>query len=198
MFGRLLISRFWLPAALAMSLSLVIAEDANAQGFISPSYGYNFSGDAGCPSVTDCRDKNWNFGLSFGALGRIVGFEGEWTRDNEFFGEAGDESSSVTTLMGNILLAPRIGFLQPYGLAGLGVIRTSVDERVGESSETENQFAWTVGGGLLVYITRHIGVKGDVRYYYSFDAFKVLGLELGRDDRKLDFGRGALGVVFLF
>jgi opacity protein-like surface antigen len=185
-------------AVVAMSLSLVATQNADAQGFVSPSYGYNFGGDAGCPSVTDCRGKNWNFSLSFGTLGSIVGFEGEWTHDNKFFGDAGDESSSVTTWMGNFLLAPRIGFLQPYGLAGLGVIRTSVDERGGEPSKTENQFGWTVGGGLLVYITRHIGVKGDVRYYYSFNSFELSGLELGRDDRKLDFGRGAFGVVLMF
>jgi opacity protein-like surface antigen len=181
-----------------MLFSILIADDARAQGFIAPSFGYNFGGDAGCPELTDCRDKNWNGGIAFGALGPIVGIEGEFTYEDQFFGDRENESSSVMTFMGNFLLAPRFGAFQPYGLAGLGIIRTSAEGRVGGESESDNDFGWSVGGGLNVYFSRHIGLKGEVRYYYSFDALQILGFELERPDNKLDFARGALGVVFRF
>jgi opacity protein-like surface antigen len=191
-------TRSLLSAAVALLSSVVITQDAHAQGFISPSFGYNFSGDAGCRTATDCRDKNWNPGISFGALGGIVGVEGEFTYESEFFGEREDQSTSVMTLMGNFMLAPKISIVQPYALAGIGVIRTSTDDRIGGSSETENVFAWTVGGGLIVFVHPHVGLKADARYYYSFDAFEFLGIELERDRNKLDFARAAFGVVFKF
>ena len=72
------IRRFGLAAGAAV-WSMVLPCAAQAQGFISPSLGYNFGGDAGCRSATDCRDKNWNWGGSMGALGSVVGFETELT-----------------------------------------------------------------------------------------------------------------------
>jgi opacity protein-like surface antigen len=170
---------------------------AGAQGFISPSYGYNFSGDAGCRSATDCRDKNWNFGVSFGALGSIVGFEAEVTYEDRFLGDSAAEPTEVLTAMGNFMLAPKISFLQPYGLAGLGLIRTAVENRVESEHSADNQFGWTVGAGLNVYLNRHFALKADVRYYHSFEALSLLGIDLARED-KLDFGRAAFGALFAF
>lgn len=183
-------------AVLACLFGVALAHPADAQPFISPSFGFNFSGDAGCPEVTDCEDKNWNGGISFGALGRFVGLELEVTYEDQFFGDRANDSS-VMTLMGNFLVAPRLGMFQPYGLAGFGMIKTSSEELVG-LSENENQIGWTIGGGAVVFVHRNIGLTGEIRHYYSFDTFELLGIELGRDSRKLDFGRAAFGVVFRF
>jgi opacity protein-like surface antigen len=190
-------AQFTFVVALAVVYSVSLADRALAQPFVSPSFGYNFGGDAGCPEVTDCRDKNWNGGISFGALGRFVGLELEVTYEDQFFGELGNDTS-VMTLMGNFLVAPRIGFFQPYGLAGFGMIKTSTENLDLGSSENENQIAWTIGGGAIVFVHRNIGLKGEIRHYYSFDTLELLGIELGRDSSKLDFGRGAFGVVFRF
>jgi opacity protein-like surface antigen len=173
---------------------------AHAQGFISPFYGYNFGGDAGCPEITNCEDKRADYGVSFGALGSIVGFEAELGYTKNFFGETSNQTSNVLTFMGNFMLAPKIGPVQPYGLGGLGLIRTSV-EGVGTSSD-ENQFGWDLGGGLMVFFGAHIGVRGDVRYYHSFqilDFDRVPNLpDLGLGGTKLDYGRAAAAVVFKF
>jgi opacity protein-like surface antigen len=171
---------------------------ALAQGFISPSFGYNFGGDAGCLSATDCEDKNWNFGVSFGALGPVVGFEAELTYEDEFLGETPINASKVMTLMANFMLAPRITIVQPYGLVGIGMIRTAVEDIIGGSDESENQIGWTIGGGVIVFLSRNVGLKGDVRYYHSFEALDLFGIELARDENRLDFGRAAFGVVFAF
>ena len=79
---------------------------AHAQGFISPSFGYAFGGDTGCRSATDCKDKNWNWGVSVGALGSIVGFEAEYTREGEFTGESPVQASKVTTFMPAAICSP--------------------------------------------------------------------------------------------
>jgi opacity protein-like surface antigen len=198
MLHETLIRRWRLSAAVTALLSVVAPLGAHAQGFISPSFGYNFGGNAGCRTATDCTNKNWNWGGSMGALGSVVGFEAELTYEGEFTGDRPDQTSTVTTLMGNLMLAPRISIVQPYGLVGIGMIRTDVENKVLSASESQNQVGWTIGGGLIIFVQRHVGLKGDIRYYHSFETLDLLGLDLGRDENKIDFGRAALGVVFRF
>jgi opacity protein-like surface antigen len=100
----------------------------------------------------------------------------------------------VTTLMGNFMLAPKISFVQPYGVAGLGAIKTTASG----SGDSQTQIGWTIGGGLLVFVHPHIGLKGDVRYYHSLQALSLLGIDLGLNDNKVDFGRAGFGVVLKF
>ncbi|HEX4568627.1 MAG TPA: hypothetical protein VH138_18475, partial [Vicinamibacterales bacterium] len=51
-----------LGAGCAYFAALVFAPTrSEAQGFIGVSYGYNFAGEAGCRSATDCQNKNWNW-----------------------------------------------------------------------------------------------------------------------------------------
>jgi len=187
--------RRWHPCGLlAAALIVLVPHTARAQGFISPSLGYNFAGDAGCRSATDCRNKNWNWGGSIGALGSIVGFELELTYAGQFTGDR-PNPTAVTTLMGNFLLAPKITIVQPYGLVGIGAIRTKAQGLVDDS---RNQIGWNIGGGVIVFVQKHVGLKGDVRYYHSFQALDLLGVDLGQDQNKIDFGRAGFGVVFSF
>src|SRR5262245_7605342 len=198
MLHETLIRRWRLAIALTALLGLVAPCAAHAQGFLAPSFGYNFAGDTGCRSATDCEDKNWNWGGSLGALGSIVGFEFELTYEGKFTGDRSTETSAVTTLMGDLMLAPRIAIVQPYGLAGIGMIRTKVETGIAGSSESENQVGWTIGGGMIIFLQQHFGVKGDVRYYHSFEALDLLGIELARDENKIDFGRASFGVILKF
>ena len=196
MLQETLTRRWRLSVAMAAWLIVVVPHGAQAQGFIGASLGYNFAGDAGCRSATDCRDKNWNWGGSVGALGSVVGFEVELTSAGKFTGDH-PNPTSVTTVMGNFMIAPRISILQPYGLVGIGGIRTRVKGIV-DAPDSDNQVGWTVGGGLLVFVHKHIGLKGDVRYYHSFEALDLLGIDLARDQNKIDFGRAGFGVLFKF
>ena len=182
---------------MALLLCVFVPRGADAQGFISASYGYNFGGDAGCRTATDCTNKNWNWGGSLGAVGSVVGFEAEWTHEGEFTGDVSTRTS-VTTLMGNFMLAPRFGPVQPFGVAGIGSIKTTVEDRLLATSDSKNQIGWTLGGGLMLFVAKHVGLKGDVRYYHSFQALDLLGFNIGDDRNKIDFGRAGLGVVLRF
>jgi opacity protein-like surface antigen len=168
-----------------------------AQGFVSPFIGYDFGGDSGCPQITGCEDKKLNLGVSVGNLGSVVGAELEFAYAKNFFGDIPGVSSSVLTLMGNVMLSPRFGIVQPYGLAGLGLIKTHVEfSTTSLLNSDNNHFGWDLGGGLIVYLGGHIGVRGDIRYFHAFQDLEILGISLGRT--KLDFGRAAAGVVLRF
>jgi opacity protein-like surface antigen len=192
-----MVRRIWIPVLSAVVILAATAPRAGAQGFVSPFIGYNFGGDAGCPEITGCEDKHVNWGVSFGALGSIVGFEAEFAHTNDFFGSSAAQSTSVLTFMGNFMVAPKIGPVQPYGLAGVGLMRTSV-ESAGTDTD-ENQFAWDIGGGLIGYFSRHVGLRGDIRYFHSFELLDLSKLPaLPIQQTKLDFGRFSGALVFKF
>ena len=188
-----------LPVAILLAGLFVISLPARASGqsFINPFVGYNFGGDSGCPEVTDCEDKNLNLGVSFGALGSVVGAEFDFGYIDQFLGQTPSASTKVMTFMGNFMLAPRFGPIQPYGLAGLGLIRTSVDSILDIDTD-QNDFGWDIGGGLMIFFGEHVGVRGDLRYLHAFQALELLGLELEVGETKLDFARLSGGVVFKF
>src|SRR5438105_785754 len=106
------------------ALALATATPARAQGFISPLIGFNFGGDAACPKVTGCEDKRLNAGVGLGVMGGVLGFEEEFAYAKDFFGKAPTLSSSVLTVMTNVMFVPNIGPIRPYGVAGLGLIKT--------------------------------------------------------------------------
>jgi opacity protein-like surface antigen len=173
--------------------------EAAAQGFVSPFIGYNFGGQSGCPQITNCSDKKTDWGVSFGALGSVVGFEAELGYTKNFFGESSAQSSDVLTFMGNVMLAPKFGPVQPYGVIGLGLLRTTVRATLLGTSGDQNQIGWDGGGGLIVFFTEHVGVRGDVRYFRSFQIVDLSNFpNIGIRQNKLDYGRVAAAAIFKF
>ncbi len=170
---------------------------AQAQAFISPMFGIDFSGDTGCPNIDSCEDKKTNISVGAGILGRIVGFEAEFAYAPDFFGSGSGFSSSVATFMGNVLVAPKIGPVRPYALAGVGLIKSHVELTPASLFTTDNNdFGWDVGGGLMVHVSDHVALRGDLRYFHAFPDFDVLGFTL--DNAKLDYGRASGGLVVMF
>ena len=191
------VRRSMVTTFLAMLMSVGAVNESAAQGFISPFIGYNFGGDAGCPQISPCEDKNLNLGVSFGSLGRVLGAELEIAHASDFFGKTPSVSSSVLTVMGNAMLAPKFGPAQPYVLMGLGLLKTNVDfTAAGLLSTDNNHLGWDVGGGVIGFVNRHVGVRGDIRYFHAFQDLQILSLPIA--DAKLDFGRASGGLVFKF
>ena len=184
-------------AAIALLTWMAVPVSASAQGYISPVIGYDFGGDSGCPQITNCEDRNLNWGVSVGSLGSILGSELELAYAKNFFGDIPGVSSSVLTLMGNGMVAPRFGPVQPYWLIGLGLMKTHVDFSATTIENSENHFAWDTAGGLMVFFGRNFGIRGEIRHYHAFQEldFPILGRLA---NTKLDYGRAAAGVVFRF
>lgn len=184
-------------AVLLASLTLLPPAAAQAQGFISPLIGFNFGGDSGCPEITGCEEKRLNAGVSLGVIGSVFGFEEEFAYASNFFGETPGVSSSVLTVMTNVMFVPDIGPIRPYVVGGVGLIKTKI-ELTPESLLTSdnNHFGWDLGGGVMVFFGEHLGIRGDIRYFHAFQDLELLGFSLG--DTKLDFGRAAGALVLKF
>ena len=183
--------------AAAVSALVAWAQPVRAEGFVSPFVGYNFGGDSGCPHITNCDDKRLNVGVSVGAMGGFLGFEEEFAYAKDFFGTAAGLDSSVLSLMSNLMVVPDLGPFRPYALVGIGLVRTHASfSSSGLFSSDNNNLGWDVGGGLIVSVAPHVGLRGDVRYIHSFQDLNALGFALG--DQKLDFGRASGAVVFTF
>ncbi len=188
---------FIVTTVFATLLVLGSVTSARAQGFISPFIGYNFGGDAGCPEISGCENKNLNLGVGVGTLGNVFGAELEFGYAKSFFGEVPGLTSNVLTLMGNVMLAPKFGPVRPYALAGLGLIKSRAElTGTGLLESDNNQFGWDVGGGLMGFFGEHVGIRGDIRYFHAFQELPFFGLSL--DGQKLDFGRATAGLVFKF
>ena len=182
---------------IALTLWLGAGGDARAEGFISPFVGYDFGGDASCPAVINCEDKRLNAGVTLGAMGSVFGFEEEFAYAKDFFGTAPGLKSSVLTVMSNVMLIPNIGPVRPYAVAGLGLVKTHVELSPSSVLTTDNNnFGWDIGGGVMILFGKHIGVRGDLRYFHSFQDATIVGFDFGGE--KLDFGRASAAVVFKF
>jgi opacity protein-like surface antigen len=184
-----------LTSVIGFALLATSTRPAFAQGFISPFVGFDFGGDSGCPQVSGCDNKRLNTGIAFGSLATVLGTELELSYAKDFFGEIPGVSSSVLTVMGNVMLAPSFGPVRPYGVVGLGLIRTDVSASTLFDVENSH-FGWDIGGGVMIFPSRHVGIRGDVRYFHAFQDIAVVGLSLG--ETQLDFGRLSAGVVFRF
>ena len=178
---------------------LAAAAPSRAQGFIRPLIGYDFGGNSGCPQISGCEDKRTNVGVAFGSMGRILGFEEEIADAKNFFGSVGTQSSSVITLMSNIMIVPAIGPVHPYVLGGLGLMKTHVDfNRTDVLSLSNNSLAWDLGGGVTVLFGQHLGVRGDIRHFHSTESFTIPFVGITPTNEKLTFGRASAALVLAF
>ena len=197
-------------AIFALLLSLGPVAESSAQRFISPFVGFDFGGHLRCWSfavtggprcsqMLEREDKNLNIGASFGGLGNLLGTELEIAYASKSLEEVGRTSSSFLTIMGNVMLVPRIGPARPYALGGIGLLQESVEFTAAAVSEdTGSHFGWNVGGGLIGSWGEHIGLRGDIRYFRTFrDAHYMSGLG-NVPGTKSDFTRVSGGIVFKF
>lgn len=189
----------WFCVLSATVAVLAAPASASADGFVSPSIGFNFgSGFADCQTVTDCQTHRANYGMGIGYLGPLVGFEEEFVYTPSFFGSSSaSTSNNVLTLMSNVFVNVPLGPIRPYGTIGLGLLRTSVDFTVaGLASVRNSGLGWDVGGGLFVNVMPHISVRADLRHYRGTGDLNIAGLSL--QGSPLNFSRASAALVLKF
>lgn len=180
------------------------AGTARADGLIIPFIGVNFGGDSGAEFGDAADASRFNWGASFAWMGGgVFGFEGDFGYSPDFFGKTDLGGSNVLTAFGNVMLGIPFGGqkgfgIRPYGVVGIGVIHAE-----GQAFETagldlnENKVGWDFGGGVLMFFTSHVGIRGDLRYFRTFEALDFLDLEFETESGPgdLDFTRGSFGFV---
>ena len=87
--------------------------------------------------------------------------------------------------------------IRPYGVGGVGLIRTKIEDVGGFFDvASKNDFGFDVGGAVMGFFSQNVGIRGDARYFRSFQGSSdnVAGLGLSN----FHFWRGSVGVSFKF
>jgi len=190
--------------AFALALLVVCPSTARADGYLTPFLGYNFGGDsANCQSLTNCEEKHSNYGLTIGSASGILGFEEDIAYAKNFYAAVPGTENNVFTAMSNLLVGVFAGPVRPYGLIGVGLIRSHVSlNPTNVSSSDTNAFGYDIGGGVYGFFSSHVGIRGDVRHLHTFQDVGILQAlsngVLASPQQKLDFWRASLGVAFKF
>ena len=189
----------------ALLLGAAAPAPARADGMVIPFLGVNFGGAAGRQQLSDAIEServDWGASLAWMGAG-VIGFEADFGYSPDFFGRSDVAGSSVLTAMGNVLIGVPFGGqsgfgIRPYALAGLGVVQSEIDATGGILGLDETKAAWDFGGGVMFFFGTHVGLRGDLRYIRTIgrlDFDLTGGLERSR---RLDFGRGSVGLILRF
>jgi opacity protein-like surface antigen len=149
--------------AIACATSAILVGNvtpARADGFISPFIGFNFGGDSSnCASLTNCEDKRTSFGVSLGTVRGVFGFEEDIGYTPDFFGKTPGGDNAMLTLMSNLMLVIPAGPIQPYGLIGLGLMRSHAQFNASSLALDSNSLGWDIGGGLNIFFGHTLGIR---------------------------------------
>jgi opacity protein-like surface antigen len=205
--------RKWLITASVFAVvSVVGPRTASADWTFTPFIGWNFGSSAdvtgeGGPTFSNKFEKKINYGASLMATGAgPFGFEVDFGYSPNFFettttgsGFEFTSKSNVTTLMGNLVVGSNKGGVRPYAVAGVGLLRTKLQD-IDETFDlnSKNDFGLNIGGGVMGFFSNNVGLRGDVRYFRGFrgtsDSDNATGIALS----DFKFWRGSLGVSFKF
>jgi opacity protein-like surface antigen len=145
----------------ALTLLGAVAPAAAQDSLFAPFAAVTFGGDT--------RKNGATFGFSTAYI-EESGWGGEF--DLAYVTDFNDrdfESTSITTAMINLMVAPKLPWtkwVRPYGVAGPGLIRARGCSRpncVTELSRTS--LGIDVGAGVLVPFNDALGVRADFRYF---------------------------------
>ena len=203
-------------SAMSALLCAAAPRSASADWVLTPFLGWNFNGSADVHNNTagvsfeNKFEHKLDYGLSLANMGAgIFGFEVDFGYSPNFFetGTATNNAfnftndSNVTTLTGNVIVGAPIGghggSIRPYAVGGVGLIRSNVQD-AGQffDVQTKNDFGFDVGGGVMGFFSDNVGVRGDVRYFRTFNGSSDNVTTLGLSD--FNFWRGSVGVAFKF
>jgi opacity protein-like surface antigen len=200
-------------ASLVLLSSVAVPSKASADWLLTPFVGWNFGGKAdflssGGGDFEEEFDQRANFGVSLAWMGAgVIGFEADLGYSPNFFESAKGtgnflEDSSVTTLMGNLVIGVPIGGqsgvgFRPYVVGGVGLMKATADDPFDIFNVDSNSFGFDVGGGAMFFFSDKFGIRGDLRYFRSLEDAD-LGSGLDFDFGALKFWRGSIGATFRF
>ena len=189
--------------ALAVVALALAPTAARADIMFIPYFGVNFGGDSGKQFSAAFDTNQFNYGASLAFMGGgIFGFEGDFGYSPDFYGKTEIGGSSAFTATGNLLLGIPFGGqkgfgVRPYGLVGLGMLSSKSNFGIPDEID-KNSVTWSAGGGVLLFFGTNLGLRGDIRYFRTFDDLEILGLPIAQSPGKVDFTRGSLGLVLRF
>ncbi len=176
-------------AAAAVLATVMAPARARAEGYVSPFAGVHFGNDE--------IEKKFVWGADAGYMGAgVFGVEADFGYAPNAFDEPVD--NHIMDVMGNLIIGIPVGGthgagVRPYVTGGIGLVQTKIDTGIGDS--TSNDFGFNVGGGVMGFFSNHVGLRGDVRYFRSFENNSTFDNGINIDLKNFDFWRGSIGVV---
>jgi len=210
----MLVRKRILTAVIATAAIAMAPRPASADWTITPFVGWNTGGSADVSGAdgttrTSKFEHRVDYGVSIAGMGNgIFGGEFDLGYSPNFF-ETGNtngdgfnftDDSNVLTMMGNLIVGIPVGghggSIRPYAVGGVGLIRTNVQD-AGEVFDvrSKNDFGFNVGGGVMGFFAQNIGLRGDIRYFRSFEGGDNL---TGLGVSNFNFWRASAGVTFKF
>ena len=184
-------------AVLSAFALLTSATPARADVVLTPYVGALFGGDL--PNGKTSYGATAAF-MGAGIIGAEVGFN--WTP--KFVpGTATHDDVAQASLMGNLIVGLPIGssdqggHIRPYVTGGAGLFRATAKRDDFLDRINSNDFAVNLGGGVMAFFTKHVGIRADIRYFRTLtneDAGTGLDFELG----DLNFWKWDVGAAFRF
>jgi hypothetical protein len=188
-----------------MALAVSSPASAHADWVFTPQFGTTFGADV--------KDRaHAAFG---GALAEFDEDAFGWEADVSFVPDAfagrygavdfTGSDSSILSVMANALIGLPVGGqhrdrLRPYLTVGAGLLQMHVASPDGGSffETTTHEAGWNAGAGGIVFITGRIGIRGDVRYFRSFQDQPptwTRGIDVDVAPGHFDFFRGTVGLT---
>jgi hypothetical protein len=191
-----MVKRWVVIAALALAC---LPGTAQADWLFTPSIGAGFGGSAS-------GREHLTWGSSIGWMGAgAFGWEADLAYTPEFFeGDDDDfdfvDTSNVTSFMANLIVGAPIGGttgggVRPYFSTGAGVMQYNVQGADDLFEVDTNELGVNVGGGILGFMTDHVGFRGDLRYYRALTDPEPDN-DFDIDFASFDFWRGTAGITF--
>ena len=181
---------------LAAALAAALAPSTASADLRATAFG-------GATRINDVNKGTLGAAVTFGGL---IGIEFEaarvWLGSLENV-DVVDVNANLTTYMGNLVVRVPSGPIQPYGSAGVGVVRVTGNVDVpllgNVVSASAQDVGWNIGGGVYVLPSPNFGFRADVRRFQTGDVSwqDILGLgDLPLP--KFDFWRATAGVTIKF
>jgi opacity protein-like surface antigen len=199
-----------LGSVTALALVAAAPAPASADWTFSPFIGSTFNGELNDVDLDESTQNKLSWGGSLMWMGEgIAGFEVDFGYTPDFFFSDNDNEvdfigdGNVTTFMVNAVIGVPIGGdrgagIRPYGTAGLGLVRQSVDDVIDVFDADRNSLGFNVGGGIMGMFTDNVGIRGDIRWFRQFSNDSDGLDDLDFDLSGLSFWRGTVGVTFRF
>ena len=156
MIGYAVVGRLPWAAAGLLVVGLAPAA-AHADTVFTPFLGTSFGDDRTKRVATT--------GVSLASMGVLLGFEADFSRTAGPLAVHGFEGEGlVTQFSGSLVLSLPIRAMRPYVLGGAGWMRMDVGATATGPGERREGLLVVAGGGLMGFLTDHVGARLDMRY----------------------------------
>ena len=180
-------------------------QTASAEWHIVPMIGLTFKGETSVLDLEGGSERvHRNFGAAVSLLGdgilgaEVLGiltpafFQGNTSPDLDLV-----ERGRTYALMANVVLTtPRrlTEFsLRPYVSGGVGLLRISVEDASNVLPVDANLTGLNIGGGAVGFLSRHTGLRFDLRYFSSLHRSEAVAESFGRTH--LSYMTASVGIV---